>query len=250
MKNIVRPAGIAAIFCAGLILTAPATANEKAKGNADNLVDSGSFGVFSGGQRVATETFSIKQSDSGSLISSQFKSAQGEQKAEQSSELQLAPSSDLRAYDWKETEPEKGSANVVPDGTFLIEHFGAGPEAKQNAQNFLLPPSTAILDDYAFVHREVLAWKYLAVACQHDQGLPRCPKNQKMHFGTLNPHERSSMSVSIEFTGRDKITWHGTQQEFSHFLLSSETGDWNFWLDDNLKLVRLLSDGGTEVIRD
>lgn len=251
MRNFVQFALIAAVtICLGIPLAGSATAKEKQKEDSDKVVDSGSFGVFTNGQRVATETFSIKQGPLGSEISSEFKSAQGEQKADQSSELQLTPSADLRSYDWKETEPEKGIANVVPDGTFLIERFGDAPAAKEHVQNFLLPPSTAILDDYAFVHREVLAWRYLATSCHHDQALPTCPKNQPMHFGALNPHERNSLSVSIEFAGMDKINLHGTQQECSRYLLKSDAGDWSFWLDDNLKLVRLLGDGGTEVVRD
>lgn len=247
MKNTVIAASVVGL---GLLMTGLAPAKEKPEQDTGKTVDSGSFGVFNGGQRVASETFSIKQGPMGSVIASEFKSAQGEQRAEQSSELELTPSADLRSYEWKETSPQRGVASVAPDGAFLVERFGDGPEAKQNTQNFLLPPSTAILDDYAFVQREVLAWKYLAMACKHDQGAPRCPKSQKMHFGALNPHDRSSLSVGVEFAGRDKITWHGAEHEFSHFVLSSENGDWNFWLDDDMKLVRLLSDAGVEVVRD
>jgi hypothetical protein len=73
---------------------------------------------------------------------------------------------------------------------------------------------------------------------------------QKVQFGTLNPHERSSMSVSIEFAGRDKVNVHATPRELSRFILKAETGDWAFWLDDQFKLVRLANDSGTEVVRD
>jgi hypothetical protein len=170
-----------------------AWSKDKPKEDSATLVDSGTFGVFAGGQRVATETFSIKQSSQGSTVSSQFKSAQGEQNAEQSSLLQLAPSGDLRSYEWS---PGKTVASVTPDESFLIEQFSDSPNSKPHDQNFLLPPSTAILDDYVFVQREVLAWKYLAIACRHQTGPVQCPLNQKMQFGTLNPHARSSMSVS------------------------------------------------------
>jgi hypothetical protein len=247
-----RPSRVAAgfaVLCFGVVISVPAWSKDKTKEDAGTTVDSGSFGIFAGGLRVATETFTIKQGSQGSLISSEFKSTQGEQNAEQSSVLQLTPSGDLRTYDWKELSPGKTVASVVPDESFLIEHFGDSPASKQNAQNFLLPASTAILDDYVFVQREVLAWKYLAMACKHDQGL-QCPKDQKMQFGTLNPHERSSMPVSIEFTGRDKVNVHAVQRELSRFVLKSESGDWAFWLDDQLKLVRLLNDAGTEVVRD
>jgi hypothetical protein len=240
----------AVVLCAGL-LSIPAWAKDKAKESAADMVDSGSFGVYSSGHRVATETFAIKQGPDGSIVTSVFKSAQGEQQAEQSSELQLTPSVDLRVYQWKEISPEKSVATVTPNDNFLIERFGNAPEDKRHEQNFLLPASTSILDDYFFVQREVLAWKYLALSChKSDNGLFQCPKKQAVQFGTLNPHERTSMSVSIEFIDRDKISFRGAEHEFSKFILKTEVGDWAFWLDDQFKLVRLLNDSGTEVLRD
>lgn len=214
------------------------------------MVDSGSFGVFSGAHRIATETFSIKQGAQGSTIESEFKSEQGEQTADQSSELQLTPSVELRRYEWKELTPEKINAVVEPNDTFLIEHVFSGPNNKPQNQNFLLPASTSILDDYFFIQREVLAWKYLATACKQQSAGLGCPPNQKVQLGTLNPHARSSMLITIEFTGKDKVTVRGTERELSRFVLKSETGDWAFWLDENFKLVRLLGDNGVEVVRD
>lgn len=236
------------IACMGSF--AAAKEKEKPKQPGTKIVDSGSFGVFSSGTRIATETFSIEQGATGSRISSEFKSAQGEQVAEQSSVMQLAPSTDLRSYEWKEANPEKMTASVVPNDTFLVETFTNGSDSKPHDQNFLLPASTSILDDYFFIHRELLAWKYLASACKSSGGSPSCPLHQKVQFGTLNPHARNSMPVAIEFAGRDKVSIRGSQVELSKFVLSSEAGDWAFWLDDHLKLVRLLSDGGTEVVRD
>ena len=244
-----RSAAVAALYLV-VLLSIGAWSKDKPKEESAKLVDSGTFGVFAGGQRVATETFSIKQSSQGSTVSSQFKSAQGEQNAEQSSLLQLTPSGDLRSYEWKELSPGKTVASVTPDESFLIEQFSDTPNSKPHDQNFLLPASTAILDDYVFVQREVLAWKYLATACKHQQGPVQCPVNQKVQFGTLNPHERSSMLVSIEFSGRDKVKIGTSQRDLSRFLLKGETGDWAFWLDDQFKLVRLLNDGGTEIVRD
>ncbi len=236
------------LACAGSV--AVARDKEKAKQPGSQVVDSGSFGVFSSGTRIATETFSIEQSATGSRISSQFKAAQGEQVAEQSSEIVLSPSAELRSYEWKESAPEKITASVAPNDAFLVETFTSGSDSKAQSQNFLLPASTAILDDYFFIHREILAWKYLASACKQNAGTPNCPLHQKVQFGALNPHSRTSLSVAIEFAGRDKVSIRGAQVELSKFVLSSEAGDWAFWLDDKLKVVRLLNDGGTEVVRD
>lgn len=238
------------VLCITLLFDAAVWSKERAKAAGYQTVDSGSFGVYNGGHRVATETFSIQQGPEGSVISSQFKSAQGEQNAEQSSELQLTGSAELRSYEWKEVSPERMVATVTPNDAFLIERFGASPQDKQQSQNFLLPTSTAILDDYFFVQREVLAWKYLAMACKKDPGPVQCPVNQKVQFGSLNPHARSSASVSIEFSGREKLTLRGAERELTHFVLRSEMGDWGFWLDDQFKLVRLLDDSGIEVVRD
>ena len=223
---------------------------DKEKPSAGEVVDSGSFGVYRAGQRVATETFSIHSGSDGSVVSSEFKSEQGEQKAAQSSELFLTPSVELRRYVWKETLPEKNEATVEPSETFLIEHFDAAPGEKQQEQSFLLPASTTILDDYFFIQREVLAWKFLATACRKEKDGLHCPPNQKVQFGTLDPHMRSSMAVSVEFSGEEKLTIHGSEQGLTRFVLRSENGDWTFWLDGQFKLVRLLADGGTEVLRD
>ena len=222
----------------------------KEKDAASKTVDSGSFGVFNGAHRVATETFSIKQDAQGSVVSSEFKSEQGEHKADQSSQLELTPSVELRSYQWKELSPERIDATVMPNNTFLIERFSFGSDAKAHEQNFLLPPSTSILDDYFFIQREVLAWKFLATACKQQKTGLGCTPNQKTQFGTLNPHLRSSMLVNIEFTGKDKVMIHGSEHELNRFMLRAESGDWAFWLDDKLNLVRLLGENGIEVVRD
>jgi hypothetical protein len=245
---ILRPLRVIALATLGL-LSAASSAKDREAPNI-KMVDSGSFGVFNGAHRVATETFSIKQAAEGSVVVSEFKSELGEQKADQTSELELTPSVELRRYEWKALTPEKIVATVEPSEAFLVERFTVGPSEKQQEQNFLLPASTPILDDYFFIQREVLAWKYLATACRQEKTGLGCPFNQKIPFGTLNPHARSSIKVTIEFAGKDKITVHGSERELIHFVLRSETGDWAFWLDDQFRLVRLLGDNGTEVVRD
>ena len=242
--------GLLLTLCAICLLSQFAAAKDKEASG--ELVDSGSFGVFTSGQRIATETFSIKKSTEGTVVTSEFKSEQGEQKAVQTSELELTPSVELRRYQWKESSPEKFEASVVPSDTFLIERFGNG-KGKQQDQNFLLPASTSIVDDYFFIQREVLAWRFLASACRAEKGALQCPLHQKTQFGTLNPHARTSMPVSIEFAGRDKVSIRGMERDLLRFVLKSETGDWAFWLDDHdkFKLIRLQADGEpTEVVRD
>ena len=235
-----------------LLLASVAIAHaKKGKEPEGKMVDSGSFGVFMNGRRVATETFSIQQGSSGSIATSHFKTETGVDPASQSSELQLTSSGDIRKYEWKELIPGKGSAVVMPSNDFLMERSSKTPEDKPQEQPFLLPASTSILDDYFFIQREILAWKYLATGCRHEQGQVQCPLQQKVQFGTLNPHQGSSMLVSIEFMGKDKVQFHGAERELNHFILKSEGGDWSLWLDDQFKLMRILiASDNTEVVRD
>lgn len=238
----------------GLIFVAVVVAkdkDEKEKLPGAHDVDAGSFGVFMGGRRVATETFNVTQNGSGSVINSEFKSDPGMESAQQSSELKLTPAGDVVQYQWKETIPEKISAVVQPNNDFLIERTTTGSSDKPAEQPFLLPTSTSVLDDYVFVHREILLWKYLATACHQDKGVLSCPLGQRIQFGTLNPHSRASMPMSVQFAGRDKVTIRGVEQELSRFELRGDTGDWSAWLDNQFKLIRILvTDQNTEVVRD
>jgi hypothetical protein len=214
-------------------------------------VDSGSFGVFMNGRRVATETFSVHQSSTGSSIVSEFKSEAGADKAEQRSEWQMSANGDLRKYEWKEVSPGQSQAVVVPNQEFLTERFRASPQDKELEQPFMLPASSSVLDDYFFVQREVLVWKYLASSCKQDKGALQCPLKQRVQFGALNPHARSSISVTLEFAGREKITIRGAEVEMNRLDLKGESGTWTLWVDDQYKLQRILIQGeNTEVVRD
>ena len=224
---------------------------DKDKESAGQVVDSGSFGVFVNGRRVATEKFSIQQHSAGSVATSEFKTEPGVDPAAQSSELQLAPNGDLRKYQWKEISPGKAQAVLLPNDNLLVERSTNNPQDKEEEHPFLLPISTSVLDDYFFVHREILVWKYLASGCHQDKGLIVCPQNQQVKFGAINPHQRSSLLVSLAFTGKEKIQVHGADRELNHFVLKSDAGDWSLWLDDQFKLVRIVvADDNTEVLRD
>jgi hypothetical protein len=227
------------------------TGKEKDKEPADHIVDSGSFGVFMNGHRVATETFSIQQNNNGSIATSEFRTDAAADKAVQSSELRLNASGDIVKYEWKEVSPGQAQAVVLPNENFLIERSHNNPQDKQDEHPFLLPVSTSILDDYFFIHREILAWKFLATGCRQDKGQVQCPVSQRTQFGALNPHQRSSMPVSMEFSGREKVPVHGAERELNRFNLKSEGGDWALWLDDQFKVVRILvTSDNTEVVRD
>lgn len=226
---------------------------EADKASADQVVDSGSFGVFMNGHRVGTETFSVIQDRTGSVIKSEFKTENDPNGASsvQSSEMHLNPNGEIRRYDWKEISPDQASSVVMPNDQFLNQKWRLGPQGKEEQQPYLLPASTSILDDYFFVHREILVWKFLAASCKQENGEVKCPVKQRAQFGTLDPRQHSSAPLSAEFLGREKVTFKNTQQEFNKIELKTEAGSWLIWLNDKFKVERIWIEGdNTEVVRD
>ena len=240
---------LALVWC--IAASATPMPKEKEKEHEGKNVDSGSFGVFQNGNRVGTETFSIYQTSNGSVIQSEFKTENGPAQDVQTSEMQLTTGGDIRHYEWKEVSPEKAQSVVVPNADFLTQKWSSGPQEKEHEQPYLLPASTSILDDYFFVHREILAWKFLGAACKQDKGQVQCPPKQRAQFGTLNPHQHSSAALSAESLGREKVTLKSGQQELNKVELKNDAGTWQLWLDDQWKVMRMSVVGEhTEVIRD
>ncbi|MGE5112273.1 MAG: hypothetical protein ACM3JB_15520 [Acidobacteriaceae bacterium] len=246
MRNRAWSVSLLAIFLS--IASVCAYSKDKKPKKADaKVVDSGSFGLFVSGRRVATETFTIKQLEDMSVTTSDIKLEGGNQS--QHSELQLTPHGDLIRYDWKESGgQEKGETTVVPSDQFLTQKIKT--EDKYSEQPYLMPSSTAILDDYFISQRELLLWRYLGSECRPEPGKPGCSLAVGK-FGFVVPRQRTSGMATISYIGKETVMLHGVAKELSKFSLSSEFGDWFLYLDDNQKLVRALVQGeGTEVIRD
>ena len=212
-------------------------------------IDSGTFGVFVGGKRIATEKFDIQQRGNVSITTAELRADDAGNKSTQSSELQLTSGGELVKYTWKEST-EGAKAVVEPSNEFLVEHISAG-DGKPHDTPFLLPHSTMILDDYSFAQRQVLAWRYLASVCSAGaQGQLDC-KGERTQFGVLIPQQQSAASVYLTLKGKEKISIRGTERELNRINLESDAGDWSMWFDDNNKLVRILvPDSNTEIIRD
>jgi hypothetical protein len=225
--------------------------SEKEKEHEGQKVDSGSFGVFMSGHRVGTETFSIYQNNTGSIVKSEFKTENDPNQAVQNSTLQLTATGDIRRYEWKEVSPGKAESVVVPNDQFLSQKWSSGPQDKEHEQPYLLSPSTSVLDDYFFIHREVLVWKFLAATCKQEKGQVQCPIKQRAQFGTLDPRQHSSAPMSAEYLGREKISYKGSPQEFNKVEFKTDAGNWQLWLDNQFKVMQIVIEGdNTEVIRD
>lgn len=235
------------IFCIAALATP--LPKEKEKEHEGKQIDAGSFGVFQKGNRVGTETFSIYQTGNGSVIESEFKTENSPTQAVQTSVMQLMTSGDVRRYEWKEVSPGSAESLVVPTDDFLTQKWRASAQEKEHEQPYLLPASTSILDDYFFIHREVLAWKFLARVCTKQENGPlQCPPKQRTQFGTLNPHQQASAALSAEFLDREKVNLKSGQQDLIKLEFKTDAGTWQLWLDDQFKVMRMSVVGENTVV--
>ena len=237
---------LAVLLC--VIGTSARDKKDSLKPPAVQMVDSGSFGVFVRGQRVVTETFSVQQDNGTSIVKSHLQEA-GNSAAGQKSELQMMGSGELVRYEWNDSS---SSLVVTPKDEFLLEKITTASSAKPAEQPFLMPNTSAILDNNFFIHREVLAWRYLATNCHTDGGTLKCQQGA-VEFGVLVPQDRTSMRVRMELAGREKIAVRGAERELLRLNLKGEAFTWNLWVDekDQFKLIRVqIVDDNTEVVRD
>lgn len=239
MKNIAY--GLTCLLLLSAVLMAKDPGNQS--------VDSGAFGIFMNTRRVATETFSVQQQSNGnSIITSQIKDDGGT--AAQSSELRLTSAGALVSYEWHELAPNKTTLKVAPDGEFLRQTVIEKPGDKPTEQPFLLPATSAILDNNFFVHREILAWRYLQASCTPEAAGRKCGPGE---FGVLVPQGRSSYHLNIQPIGDEKLKIGGVEQTLLHIDLKGDDGDWSLWLNtkDHYKLMRVTKAGEqVEIVRD
>lgn len=237
-----------------ILLAASSAAKDKDKGKAKasegDAVDAGSFGIFLNGKRVATETFSIKQLKGGtSTTISQFKE-EGSSEPSQRSEMEVNSAGGLVRYEWHELNPGKSELTLSPNNEFLVERVIENPGEKAKEKPFLMPNTSVILDNNFFVHREILAWKYLASSCPVDKGQTKCGPAT---FGAIIPQERDSVRVGITPVAQEKVTLNCSERELLHLNLKVEDAEWDLWLDpqDHYKLMRVAKTGeNIQVVRD
>jgi hypothetical protein len=245
----VRGGAVAVLACTALLCASDKAWDKKDQPKGPRQVDSGSFGVFVRGQRVVTETFSVQQDNGISVVKSQLKETNSAASPGQRSELEMTDSGELVRYEWSDGN---GSLVVTPKDEFLLERITTAASAKPAERPFLMPNTSAILDNNFFVHRAVLAWRYLAADCHAESSGLKCQQGP-VEFGVLVPQDQTSMRVRMELVGREKVTIRGTERELLRLNLLGESFSWALWVDDKdqFKLVRvLITDANTEVVRD
>ncbi len=236
-----------------LALSAAASGkSDKDKPAATPFVDAGSFGVFVGGQRVMTETFHIQQQNSNNSVSSRLNEGAADGTLLQKSDMDLTAGGELLRYSWSQDKPSQSSLTVEPNNEFLLEKIIAPGTTKAAEQPFLMPNTSPIVDNNFFVHRELLAWRFLAAACQPGGGGLQC-KRDPAEFGILVPQDRTSLHVRMSLVGKEKTSIHGVDRELLRLKLAGEAFEWALFVDeqDHFKLIKILiPEANTEVVRD
>ncbi len=67
--------------------------------------------------------------------------------------------------------------SVFPNNDFLLEKISTASSPKPAEQPFLMPSTSAILDNNFFVHRQILVWRYLAADCKPEGGNLKCQQD-------------------------------------------------------------------------
>jgi len=214
-----------------------------------SVVDSGTFEVLVDGKRVATESFKIQQTPRTSISTSTIKVIAGA-KAEQQSVLEITTAGELVRYAWKELSPTRSQSTVEVASGALLQRVHP-PDAKKPIEvPYMTSPSTFVLDDNFFTHRQLLVWRFLAGSCRSDDGgkLACAPTD----LGVLVPAQHVMAIAKLSLVGTEKLPWKGVERELLHVRLAVEDVTWDIWVDpaDSYKMLRIvIPSTKTEVIR-
>ena len=215
-----------------MILTSAAfAADKKDKTEPAKPIDSGSFGVFIKGQRVATETFSIEQRNGISIIKSQLKETAGSDNVPRSPIWKSQPLENSSRYEWSQSSG--GSLTRSSDNEFLIEKIQS--QVRQNPPNsaFLLPSAPPILDNNFFVHREVLAWRYLwPPICKPEGRELQVPAGCRPTLACWSRRTAPPCTSAWNWSEKKRSRSRGTERELLRLNLTRRHFDWALWVDD------------------
>src|SRR5260370_16330236 len=105
----------------------------------------------------------------------------------------MTASAELVRYEWGD-----GSSSLVvtPNNDFLLEKITTASSSKPAEQPFLMPSTSAILDNNFFVQREVLACRYLKTNFHSESGEFRFLQEPR-EFGVLVPPYWTSLMVPL-----------------------------------------------------
>lgn len=215
------------------------------------VVDSGTFEIVVDGKRVGTETFNIQDHGATNVTSSLTKVLAGTTKAEQSATLEMSSAGELIHYDWKELSPGKATSTVEVSQNAVVQHIVMNDAKKPVDLPYMTAPSTMVLDDNFFSHRQLLVWRYLRGSCgTGTDGKQSCTPAK---LGVLIPAQHLVAVISLELVGNEKMNYKGAERDVTHLKLMADDVQWDIWTDpaDSYKILRIyIPSNKTEVVRN
>jgi hypothetical protein len=211
------------------------------------VIDKGTFQILVDGKEVGTESFTIEQRGSDNVTSSQIK-VSGPTKAEQSSTLEMTSDGQLVHYGWKELAPERAETSIDVVQGSVIQRTTFAEQKKPLDIPYMVSPSTTVLDDNFFSHRQLLVWRFLG-SCTVEGAQRKC---QAAKFRVLIPAQHITAVADLEMVGPEKQTIQGVEKDVVHIKLMAGDLEWAIYADpaDSFKIVRIsIPANKTEVLR-
>lgn len=245
----------AAVMLVAVMAAATASASNKASAKKKEVpatvVDAGTFDVLVNGKHVASETFKIQQQGDVNVTTSEVKALDGSNTTLNST-LEMTSAGELKRYHWKEVSPSAAESTIEVNEGLLVQHVHVPGTSKPITIPYLLPASTAVLDDYFFSQRELLIWRYLAGGCKRvADGTMECPNMSQL--GIIIPRQQAPSTVKVRMLGTEKVTIKGVERELQKFTISAEDSEWSVWADpkDSFKVLRMhIPVQNTEIVRN
>jgi uncharacterized protein DUF620 len=194
--------------------------------------DNGKLAIYMGGAPVATETYSVKKSDTGFEIDGSGSATLGTMKI------------DIERFDVRTNskyEPiqavAKAKLGTIPmnvDTTFDGGQAKNEIDSGQGQQTKMIPVhSDAIVVN---ANLPLYPWTILALRAKLDTQAP-----QQFPVYVLGQAE---VNASVVFKGREHVDFAGKSAELNHLAISGSTPQGqpislDFWVDDNRKLIKI-----------
>jgi hypothetical protein len=147
--------------------------------------DRGTFNVFQDGQEVGAEHFNVQHSGSATVVHSELDYTVGDKRVHQQSELNLGAGGDLQSYSWQEG---RDVIEVSYKNGRVHSHYQPRSGKPQDFE-YVMPPSTAIIDSNFYIDWQLLADRY-----DVEQG-------GTQQFQVFVPHEGDPDKVTLSSMG-------------------------------------------------
>jgi hypothetical protein len=194
--------------------------------------DHGKLAIYMAGNQVATETYTLKKSDSGFEIDGSGSASLGTMKIdiERFDVLTNAKYEPVQAI----AKAKLGQIQMNVNATFADGQAKNEIDTGQGPQTKLIPvPSDAIVVNS---NLPLYPWTVLAMRASFD--------NQQPQLFPVYVLGQAEVNATLIFKGREPVEFAGKSVELNHLTVTGSTPQGqpislDFWVDDNRKLIKI-----------